>query len=84
MNENDVISFAQSQGWDGAKKIPRPFLGCEVWEGTLKDVDPENPPEIGLPLVLLVKEDSIRCATADETLVWMSPQSDSQGFADAS
>lgn len=77
MNEGDVIAFAQSHGWDGAKKIPRSFLGCDVWAGTMKDADPENPPEIGLPLVILVKEGSIRCATADETLVWMSSQSDS-------
>ena len=76
MDKSNIIEFANSYGWDGARKAPRPFLGCEVWEGTLKDVDPKNPPEIGLPLVLLVEENTIRCATVDETLVWMSYQSD--------
>lgn len=78
MKSSDVVAFAKSQGWDGAVKAPRRFLGCDVWEATLNNVDPGNPPAICIPLIFLVNGGSIRPATVDETFAWMASQPDDE------
>ena len=81
MTDSGIVAFAKAQGWDGARKMRRRFLGCEVWEGVLEHADPANPPAVGLPLVILVDGDVIRAATVDETFAWMGCRSDGGWFS---
>jgi hypothetical protein len=64
MSESKVIEFARKQGYDTAQKI-KPWRGFEVYEPLFAG---DEIVMVGLPLLILVKGDTIRMSTADEAM----------------
>ena len=62
MKVSDVVSFAKKQGYSSAKFLNN-WNGFEVYEPIYHENDTSF---IGVPLVILVKDDIIRMSTLDE------------------
>jgi hypothetical protein len=62
MKDSDVIIFAKKQGYISAKFLNK-WNGFDVYETIYHEGDTSF---IGVPLVILVKDDNIRMSTVDE------------------
>jgi hypothetical protein len=64
MNQEDILKFAQIQGYDDIEYLEQ-WRGFDVYAPLF---DTEETLFIGLPLVILVKDDMIRMSTGEESL----------------
>jgi hypothetical protein len=64
MNQEDILKFAQKQGYDDIEYLEQ-WRGYDVYAPLF---DTEETLFIGLPLVILVKDDMIRMSTGEESL----------------
>lgn len=62
MDGSKIIEFAKDQGYDSASFLQK-WKGYEVYEPIFEG---EGVQKVGLPLVILVKKNSIRLSTQDE------------------
>lgn len=65
MTKNQIIEFSKQQGYAGCSFLKK-WKGYDIYEPFLRDN--ETVSYIGLPYVILVKDNSIRMSTADEAL----------------
>lgn len=64
MKIEKVVEFARKQGYDNVKPLEK-WKGYDVYEPIF---DGEEVSFVGMPLLILVKDDKIRMSTADEAL----------------
>lgn len=64
MNQEDILKFAKQQGYDNVSYIGK-WKDYEVYEPIF---DYDGVSFVGLPLVVLVKENEIRMSTPKESL----------------
>lgn len=64
MIQEDILKFAQKQGYDNIEYVGE-WRGYQVYAPLF---DTEETLFIGLPLVILVKNDMIRMSTPEESL----------------
>jgi hypothetical protein len=64
MSEEDILKFAKREGYDEISYIGK-WRGYEVYEPMFESEESIN---IGLPYIILVKEDEIRMSTPEESL----------------
>ena len=70
MNLQSIIEFAKQQGYDDVAPLGQ-WRGYDCYEPILNTADEEYPAATGLPLLILVKDDTIRMSTAEEAFAQM-------------
>lgn len=64
MKIEKVVEFARKQGYDNVNQL-EPWNGFDVYEPIFNS---EEVTAVGLPLLILVKDDKIRMSTPEEAL----------------
>lgn len=64
MNINKIIKFAEEYGYTGAIYLHE-WRGYSCYEPTFSD---EGTSFVGLPLIIMVKDDEIRMSTPEEAM----------------
>lgn len=67
MTKETINNFAKGKGYYGAEYLKK-WNGYECYEPTMDNADGE-PACIGLPLVILVKGETIRMSTIEEAFI---------------
>jgi hypothetical protein len=73
MDKKKVLAFAKKQGYDDVRYIGK-WREFEAWEPLVKGEGEDDFPCIGLPLLVLVKGETIRMSTEDEAFAQMEEQ----------
>jgi len=67
MKIEEIIAFAGKQGYDGVRSLGK-WKEYDAYEPTYDHATKEEPAYVGLPLMILVKDDEIRMSTVEEAL----------------
>lgn len=64
MTQNDILTFAKENGYDGAVYL-KEWNGYQCYEPTIND----GISYMGLPLIILTKGNTIRLSTPEEAMI---------------
>lgn len=71
MSKEEIIAFAKKQGYDGVLPLGK-WKEYDAYEPTVNEATEEDPACVGLPLMILVKDDKIRMSTVEEAYEQMA------------